>query len=36
MTGNTGYDVVSPSYHFLSRLIKAGAIQKLDRSQLPG
>ena len=36
MTGNTGYDVVSPSNHFLSRLIKAGAIQKLDRSQLPG
>ncbi|MCW8278496.1 polyamine ABC transporter substrate-binding protein [Pseudomonas sp. PCH199] len=36
MTGNTGYDVVSPSNHFLSRLIKAGAIQKLDKSQLPG
>lgn len=35
MTGNSGYDVVSPSNHFLSRLIKAGAIQKLDRSQLP-
>lgn len=35
MTGNTGYDVVSPSNHFLSRLIKAGAIQKLDRNQLP-
>lgn len=35
MTGNTGYDVVSPSNHFMSRLIKAGAIQKLDRSQLP-
>jgi putative spermidine/putrescine transport system substrate-binding protein/putrescine transport system substrate-binding protein len=35
MTGNTGYDVVSPSNHFLSRLIKAGAIQKLDRTQLP-
>ncbi|WP_053164146.1 polyamine ABC transporter substrate-binding protein [Pseudomonas sp. P1.8] len=35
MTGNTGYDVVSPSNHFLSRLIKAGAIQKFDRSQLP-
>ena len=26
MTGNTGYDVVSPSNHFMSRLIKAGAI----------
>ncbi|MFJ2486669.1 polyamine ABC transporter substrate-binding protein [Pseudomonas sp. NPDC087639] len=35
MTGNTGYDVVSPSNHFLSRLIKAGAIQKLDKAQLP-
>jgi putative spermidine/putrescine transport system substrate-binding protein/putrescine transport system substrate-binding protein len=35
MTGNTGYDVVSPSNHFLSRLIKAGAIQPLDRAQLP-
>ncbi|PTT28106.1 polyamine ABC transporter substrate-binding protein [Pseudomonas sp. HMWF021] len=35
MTGNTGYDVVSPSNHFLSRLIKAGAIEKLDRAQLP-
>ncbi|KJK19165.1 polyamine ABC transporter substrate-binding protein [Pseudomonas sp. 2(2015)] len=35
MTGNTGYDVVSPSNHFMSRLIKAGAIQPLDRSQLP-
>lgn len=35
MTGNSGYDVVSPSNHFLSRLIKAGAIQKLDRAQLP-
>jgi len=35
MTGNTGYDVVSPSNHFLPRLIKAGAIQKLDKSQLP-
>jgi len=32
MTGNTGYDVVSPSNHFLSRLIKAGAVQKLDKS----
>ncbi|WP_455923157.1 polyamine ABC transporter substrate-binding protein [Pseudomonas putida] len=35
MTGNSGYDVVSPSNHFLSRLIKAGAIQKLDKAQLP-
>ncbi|GLZ89212.1 spermidine/putrescine-binding protein [Metapseudomonas resinovorans] len=35
MTGSTGYDVVSPSNHFISKLIKAGAIQELDRSQLP-
>ncbi len=35
MTGNSGYDVVSPSNHFLSRLIKAGAIQPLDKGQLP-
>jgi putative spermidine/putrescine transport system substrate-binding protein/putrescine transport system substrate-binding protein len=35
MTGNTGYDVVSPSNHFMSKLIKAGAIEPLDRSKLP-
>ena len=31
----SGYDLVSPSNHFLPRLIKAGAIQELDRSKLP-
>jgi len=35
MTGGSGYDVVSPSNHFLPRLIKAGAIQELDRGKLP-
>lgn len=35
MTGNSGYDLASPSNHFLPRLIKAGAIQELDRSKLP-
>ncbi|MCE7761450.1 extracellular solute-binding protein [Pseudomonas putida] len=35
MTGNSGYDLVSPSNHFLPRLIKAGAIEELDRSKLP-
>ena len=35
MAGNTGYDVVVPSTGFLDRQIKAGALQKLDRSKLP-
>ena len=35
MTGGSGYDLVSPSNHFLPRLIKAGAIQEIDRSKLP-
>nr|WP_043310001.1 polyamine ABC transporter substrate-binding protein [Pseudomonas sp. ML96] len=35
LAGRTGYDVVVPSNHFLGRQIKAGAFQKLDRSQLP-
>ncbi|MFG0634254.1 polyamine ABC transporter substrate-binding protein [Pseudomonas sp. xss_2] len=35
MTGGSGYDLASPSNHFLPRLIKAGAIQELDRSKLP-
>ncbi|QGW76220.1 extracellular solute-binding protein [Pseudomonas alkylphenolica] len=35
MTGSSGYDLASPSNHFLPRLIKAGAIQALDRSKLP-
>ncbi|WAJ37328.1 polyamine ABC transporter substrate-binding protein [Pseudomonas sp. GOM7] len=35
LAGNTGYDVVVPSNHFLGKQIKAGAFQKLDRSKLP-
>lgn len=35
MTGGSGYDLVSPSNHFLPRLIQAGAIQELDKSKLP-
>nr|WP_251702126.1 polyamine ABC transporter substrate-binding protein [Pseudomonas boanensis] len=35
LAGHTGYDVVVPSNHFLGKQIKAGAFQKLDRSQLP-
>lgn len=35
MTGGSGYDLASPSNHFLPRLIQAGAIQKLDKSKLP-
>lgn len=35
LAGHSGYDVVVPSNHFLARQIKAGAFQKLDRSQLP-
>jgi len=35
MTGKSGYDVVSPSNHFMAKQIQAGALKKLDRSQLP-
>ncbi|WP_442963865.1 extracellular solute-binding protein, partial [Pseudomonas sp. HMSC75E02] len=35
LAGRTGYDIVVPSNHFLGRQIKAGAFQKLDKSQLP-
>ncbi|MEN0104789.1 MAG: polyamine ABC transporter substrate-binding protein [Pseudomonas sp.] len=35
LAGRTGYDVVVPSNHFLSRQIRAGVFQKLDKSQLP-
>ncbi|WP_092453083.1 polyamine ABC transporter substrate-binding protein [Pseudomonas sp. NFACC45] len=35
LAGRTGYDVVVPSNHFLGKQIKAGAFQKLDKSQLP-
>lgn len=35
LTGNTGYDIVVPSGHFLPRQIKAGVYAKLDLSKLP-
>ena len=35
LTGNSGYDVVYPGSANLSHLIVAGAVQPLDRSQLP-
>ena len=35
LAGSTGYDVVVPSGTFLSRQIKAGVFQKLDKSKLP-
>lgn len=36
LQGNTGYDIVVPSNHNVPRYIKAGAIAKLDKAQLPG
>ncbi len=36
LQGGTGYDVVVPSNHNLPRYIAAGAIQPLDKAQLPG
>jgi putrescine transport system substrate-binding protein len=35
LAGHTGFDLVVPSNHFLGKQIKAGAFQKLDKSQLP-
>ncbi|MBB3973171.1 polyamine ABC transporter substrate-binding protein [Hansschlegelia beijingensis] len=35
LTGKTGYDLVVPTATFLSRQIKAGVFQKLDKSKLP-
>ncbi|MDU2874195.1 MAG: polyamine ABC transporter substrate-binding protein [Pseudomonas aeruginosa] len=35
MTGQSGYDVVFPSNHFMAKQIQAGALKKLDKSQLP-
>ncbi|MXR67967.1 polyamine ABC transporter substrate-binding protein [Shewanella insulae] len=34
LSGRSGYDIVVPSNNFLAKQIKAGAFQKLDRSQL--
>ncbi|MEP9319808.1 polyamine ABC transporter substrate-binding protein [Pseudomonas sp. LABIM340] len=35
LAGHSGYDVVVPSSHFLSRQIQAGVFSPLDRSLLP-
>lgn len=35
LTGNTGFDVVVPSAPFLELEIRAGALEKLDKDQLP-
>ncbi len=35
LAGNTGYDIVVPSSHFLSMQIKAGVFRKLDKSKIP-
>jgi putrescine transport system substrate-binding protein len=34
LAGQSGYDLVVPSNHFLGRQIKAGVFQRLDRSKL--
>ena len=35
IAGNTGYDIVVPSGSFLSRQVRAGLFQKLDKTKLP-
>ncbi|NBA98187.1 polyamine ABC transporter substrate-binding protein [Pseudomonas sp. R5(2019)] len=35
LTGKSGYDIVVPSNSFLSKQIKAGVYQELDKSRLP-
>ncbi len=35
LTGNTGFDVVVPSAPFLELEIRAGALERLDKSELP-
>ncbi len=35
MTGNSGYDVVFPSNHFMAWQIQGKALKRLDKSQLP-
>ncbi|MGE8503172.1 MAG: polyamine ABC transporter substrate-binding protein [Pseudomonas sp.] len=34
-TGQSGYDVVVPTNHFLAKQVRAGTYQKLDKSKLP-
>jgi putrescine transport system substrate-binding protein len=35
LAGNTGYDVVVPSLHFLGRQVAAGVFAKIDKAQIP-
>ncbi len=35
LAGNTGYDIVVPSAHFVARQIQAGIFRQLDKSKLP-
>lgn len=35
LSGHSGYDLVVPSSQFLTKQIKAGVYQPLDRAQLP-
>ena len=35
LAGSTGYDLVVPSAHFLSRQVQAGLFEELDRSKIP-
>ena len=35
LAGKTGYDIIVPSQTYLQRMIKAGVLQKLDKSKLP-
>ena len=35
LAGKTGYDIVVPTSNFLAREIRAGVLQKLDKSRLP-
>lgn len=35
LTGKSGYDLVAPSNSFVASQIKAGAYQKIDKSQIP-
>jgi putrescine transport system substrate-binding protein len=34
-TGQSGYDVVVPTNHYLAKQVRAGTYQKLDKSKLP-
>ncbi|MBK1664689.1 spermidine/putrescine ABC transporter substrate-binding protein PotF [Rhodospirillum rubrum] len=35
LAGSSGYDIVVPTDHTLSRLIQAGIVQKLDKTKIP-